>query len=79
MDKLYSAAVEGMNRIVVFDVDKGVKSYTISLGNVTILNGPIITRDKLTIVVKNSVNQTIGKVYSLKSGVLSYSFTVKTK
>lgn len=77
MDKLYSAAVDGANRIVVFDVIKGVKAYSINLGNVTIINGPLVTKDKLTVVVKNSVNRTVGKVYSLKSGVLSYSFSVK--
>jgi hypothetical protein len=77
MNKLYSAVIDSKNNISVFDVQKGVKSYSINLGNITIVNGPIITHDKLTIVVKDSRGKTMGKVYSLKKGVLSYSFTVQ--
>lgn len=76
MNKLYSAVVSN-NQITVFDVQKGVRAYSISLGNNTVVNGPIITQDKMTIVVKDKQNKTVGKVYSLKSGILSYSFTVK--
>jgi hypothetical protein len=77
MNKLYSVAVSGKNNLVVFDVIKGTRSYSINLGNVQIINGPIVTSDKLTVVVKNAQNKTIGKVYSLKTGVLSYSFTIQ--
>jgi hypothetical protein len=77
MDKLYSATVNGKNKIDVFDVNKGVRAYSINLGNITIVNGPIITKDKLTVVVKDSNNRTKGKVFSLKSGVLSYSFAIQ--
>jgi hypothetical protein len=77
MNKLYSVAVSGKNNLIVFDVIKGTRSYSINLGNVQIINGPIVTSDKLTVVVKNSQNKTIGKVYSLKTGVLSYSFTIQ--
>lgn len=76
MDKLYSAVLSHNNQITVFDVKKGVKAYNINLGNVVVINGPIITKDKMTVVVKDHVNKTVGKVYSLKSGILSYSFTV---
>lgn len=77
MDKLYSAVCDKKNSISVFDVRKGVKSYNINLGMSTIINGPIITQDKLTIVVKDTRGKTVGKVYSLKTGVLSYSFTIQ--
>lgn len=76
MNKLYSAAVTGKNNIAVFDVQKGVRTYNISLGNVTIVSGPIITADKLTVVVKDVNNKLTTKVYSLKTGILSYSFAV---
>lgn len=72
----YSAVISGKSKISVFNVDKGVISYNITLGNVDIVNGPVITRDKLTVVVRDQTGKTVGKVYSLKSGVLSYSFTV---
>jgi hypothetical protein len=72
----YSAVMSGKSKISVFNVDKGVVSFNISLGSVEIVNGPIITRDKLTIVVRDQSGKTIGRVYSLKSGVLSYSFTI---
>jgi hypothetical protein len=74
--KAYSAVVDGKNRINVFDLNSGVRSYNINLGNVTIINGPIVTQDKLTIVVQDSRGKTTGKVYSLKNGILSYSFTI---
>jgi hypothetical protein len=77
MKKLYSAVVSGNNAINVFDVNKGVKSYTINLSNDIIINGPIITQDKLTIVVKNREGNTRGKVYSLGTGTLSYTFSIK--
>ena len=76
MTKNYSAAINGRNKIAVFDANKGVVSYNINVGNVEIINGPIITQDKLTVVVRDSTGKTICKVYSLKSGVLSYSFSV---
>lgn len=76
MNKMYSAVVTGRNNISVFDVQKGVKSYNINLGNVDVVSGPIITTDKLTIVVKDKSGKLTTKVYSLKTGVLSYSFVV---
>ncbi len=76
-NKLYSAALDGLNRINVFDVIKGVRAYSINLGSVTVVNGPIITQDKMTIIVKDRNNKSSGRVYSLKSGILSYSFFVK--
>lgn len=77
MGKLYSAVLTSGNKISVFNIRTGVRSYTISLGNVTVVNGPIVTADKLTIVVKTTQDKMQGRVYSLKSGVLSYSFFVK--
>lgn len=74
--KNYSAAVSGKNKIAVFDTSKGVISYTINIGNTEIINGPIVTQDKLTVVVRDKTGKTVCKVYSLKSGVLSYSFTI---
>ena len=77
MQKLYSAVISGKNKVNVFNVLKGIKSYSISLGDVEIVNGPIVTQDKMTIVVKERNGTMKGKIYSLKSGILSYSFSVK--
>jgi len=77
--KAYSAVIDGKNKINVFDLNSGVRSYSINLGNVMIINGPIVTQDKLTIVVQDSKGKTTGKVYSLKNGILSYSFTINNK
>jgi hypothetical protein len=76
MSKLYSAVLVGKNTIEVFDVIKGVKSYSINLGSVEIVNGPVVTQDKMTIVVKDKSGSTRGKVYSLPRGILSYSFQI---
>jgi len=77
--KTYSAVADGKNKINVFDASSGVRSYSIYLGSVTIINGPIIASDKLTVVVQDSRGKTTGKVYSLKNGILSYSFTINNK
>lgn len=77
MEKIYSATTTGKNTVVVFDVATGVRAYNLNLGNVTIVNGPIITKDKLTVVVEDNKGVRKGKVYSLKTGVVSYSFDVK--
>lgn len=77
MEKLYSAVLSGKNKVNVFDIRKGIKSYTISLGNVEVVNGPIVTQNKMTIVVRDQTGSLRGKVYSLPKGILSYSFQVQ--
>ena len=77
MEKLYSAVVNGRNTVNVFDVKTGVKSYSLSLGDVDIVNGPVITQDKMTIVVKTKEGTMTGRVYTLPKAVLSYSFAIK--
>lgn len=77
MNKLYSAVLAGKNTINVFDVLKGIKTYSLNLGTAEIVNGPIVTQDKMTIVVKEKNGIMRGKVYSLPKGILSYSFQVK--
>lgn len=77
MEKLYSATTAGKNNIIVFDVVTGIRAYSLNLGNVTLINGPIITKDRLTVVVEDKNGNKKGKVYSLKTGVVSYSFDVK--
>ena len=79
MDKLYSAVLAGKNRIEVFDVQKGVKTYTLNLGNAEVINGPIVTKNKMTIVVKEPTGSTRGKVYNLPKGVLSYTFQISNE
>ena len=77
MNKLYSAVLAGKNIINVFDVIKGIKTYSLNLGNIEIVNGPIVTQDKMTIVTRDQSGNTRGGVYSLPKGILSYSFQVK--
>jgi hypothetical protein len=77
MAKMYSAVASGENVISVFDVERGITSYKINLGDVEIINGPVVTQDKLTVVVKTKQGKMQGKVYSLPKGILSYSFQIK--
>ena len=76
MDKLYSAVLAGKNTINVFDVKKGIKTYSINLGSVEVVNGPVVTQNKLTIVTKDSSGKMKGRVYNLPKGILSYSFNI---
>jgi len=77
MAKIYSAVASNANTLSVFDVEKGVISFKITLGDVEIINGPVITSDKLTIIVRDRQGKHFGKVYTLPRGILSYSFQVK--
>ena len=77
MSALYSAVISGKNSINVFNIEKGVLSYKISLGDVEIINGPVITQDKMTIVIKDKQGILKANIYSLPKGVLSYSFSIK--
>jgi len=77
MKSIYSAVISGKNKINVFNIEKGVKSYTISLGDVEIINGPVVTHEKMTIVIKDRSGCMYGKVYTLPKGVISYSFQIK--
>jgi hypothetical protein len=77
MAKLYSAVASGKNTISVFNTENGITSYKINLGDVEIVNGPVVTKDKLTVVVKSRQGKMQGKVYSLPKGILSYSFQIK--
>lgn len=77
MAKMYSAVVSGKNALSVFDVEKGITSYKINLGDVEVVNGPVVTNDKMTVVVKDKQGKMTGKVYSLPKGILSYSFQIK--
>lgn len=74
---MYSAVLHGKNTINVFDVLKGIKTYSLNLGAVEIVNGPIVTQDKMTVVVKEKSGISRGKVYSLPKGILLYSFQVR--
>lgn len=74
---MYSAVLHGKNTINVFDVLKGIKTYSLNLGSVEVINGPIVTQDKMTVVVKEKSGLSRGKVYSLPKGILLYSFQVK--
>ena len=77
MNKLYSPVLAGKNTINVFDVMKGIKTYSLNLGTAEIINGPIVTQDRMTIVTKEANGNVRGKVYSLPKGILSYSFQIK--
>jgi hypothetical protein len=74
---MYSAVLSGKSTINVFDVLKGIKTYSLNLGAVEIVNGPIVTQDKMTVVVKERSGLSRGKVYSLPKGILLYSFQIK--
>ena len=77
MKALYSAVISGKNKINVFNIEKGVRSYSITLGDVEIINGPVVTHEKMTIVVKDRNGCMFGRVYTLPKGVVSYSFQIK--
>ena len=76
MSKVFSAVASNKNTLSVFDAERGIISYKINLGDVEIVNGPVVTKDKITVVVKDKQNKLQGKVYTLPRGILSYSFQV---
>jgi len=77
MSKVYTAAATGKNVISIFDAERGILSYKINLGNVEIINGPVVTGERITVVIKDIQGKIFGKVYTLPRGILSYSFQIK--
>lgn len=73
---VYTAVLQSKNHIQIFDTLKGVKTFSINLGQVEVINGPVITTDKMTIVIKNNSNRLEGRVYTLPRGMLSYTFPI---
>ena len=73
---IYSAVADN-NTIKVFNVDTGIKEYSIHLGSDKIANGPVVTGDQLSFVIKNNKGEMKGKVYNIAKGILRYSFNVK--
>lgn len=76
MYKGYSAVADN-NVIKVFDTEKGTRAYTISLGVDTLVNGPVVTGDVLSIVTKDPSGRLKGKVYTLSRGTVKYTFSVR--
>ena len=76
MYKGYSAVADN-NVIKVFNTEKGTREYTISLGVDTLVNGPVVTGDVLSLVVKDPSGRLKGKVYTLSRGTIKYTFSVR--
>lgn len=73
MKKLYTAALTGPDKFVIIDANTGIKINTISTGG-KIVNGPIVTDDKVTCIIQKSSGAQMGKVFNMPSGSLSTQF-----
>jgi hypothetical protein len=76
MAKTYSAVAD-QHSVTVFNAEKGIKEYTISLGSDVIINGPVVTGDNLSLVTKDTRGKMRGRVYSLSKGQIRYTFNVR--
>ena len=73
---LYSAVLGSKNTIDIINVEKGVTTFRVSVQGFDVVSGPVVTGDKMTVVVKDKLGKTTGRIYTLPKGILSYTFQV---
>lgn len=76
LPKMYSATAIN-NKITIFDVSNGMRVISISLPNETVINGPVVTGDLVSIVTRDNAGVMKGRVYTLPNAALKYSYVVK--
>ena len=75
MKKIYVAALEGPNKFAIIDASSGIKLNHVSVGGM-IINGPIVTGDKATVIVQKTSGAKLGKIYNMPSGSLQTQFEI---
>lgn len=77
MHKSMFSAVADKNSIKIFNLENGARVFTVNVGGSEIVNGPVVTGDRMSFVVKDCHGKLTGKVYSLPRGQLKYTFIAK--
>lgn len=75
MIKQYLAVLDGPTRLLIVDAQSGIRVNYINVGY-NIVNGPIITGDKCTIIMQKSTGVKFGRIYKLPSGSLINQFQI---
>jgi hypothetical protein len=75
MIKQYLAVLDSPTRLLIVDAQSGIRVNYINVGY-NIVNGPIITGDKCTIIMQKSAGTKFGRIYKLPSGSLINQFQI---
>jgi hypothetical protein len=70
--KNLSAVPEGSNKIRVFDVDKGIRAYTISLSNCKQITSVVPSGSTCTVVYETNDRKIMSATYELNKGTVMY-------
>jgi hypothetical protein len=72
---MYVAALTGPDRFAIIDAASGIRVNTVSTGG-KIINGPVVTGDKVTVIIQRSDTAKLGKIYNMPSGSLQTQFSL---
>lgn len=73
--KQYIAVLDSATKLVIVDATTGIRINYINVGY-NIVNGPIITGDKCTVIMQKSTGAKFGRIYKLPSGALINQFQI---
>ena len=69
----YTAAPDGNDRVKVYDSEKGILLYSLSIGNGNTIKSVICTGEDLSVTFEDNSGATRMNVYGLKKGIKKYS------
>lgn len=72
---MYVAALTGPDRFAIIDASSGIRVNTVSTGG-KIINGPVVTGNKVTVIIQRNDTATMGKIYNMPSGSLQTQFSL---
>ena len=73
--KQYLAVLDSATKLAIIDAESGIKINYINVGY-NIVNGPIITGDRCTIIMQKTSGTKFGRIYRLPSGALQNQFQI---
>jgi len=73
--KQYLAVLDGATKLAIIDAESGIKINYINVGY-NIINGPIITGDRCTVIMQKTAGPKFVGIYKLPSGALQNKFQI---
>jgi len=73
MTKQYLGVLDGTSKIAIIDASSGIRVNYVNVGY-PIINGPIITGDRCTVILQKTGGAKFGRIYKLPSGALINQF-----
>jgi hypothetical protein len=72
---MYVAVIDSPEKLVIVDASSGIRINYINVGG-KIINGPIVTGDRVTVITQKSSGTKMGRIFKLPSGTLINQFNL---